>query len=140
MFGFVSKKTMAVITAAVSDERLEYLAERDVDMVLDAVPQPFDVTITAGVLEAMMIAVARGGVLTHDDLLDMIVEAGLEPRVLYPHGFRRKGLLRRRVPEPRDPEAAGRAVTEGDTVRNPVLGELLARVGQLRVGARQLLA
>ena len=81
----------AVITSAVSDDRLAYLAERDVDMVLDAVPQPFDVTITAGVLEAMMIAVAGGsGALTHDDLLDMIVSAGLEPRVLYPHGFRRK--------------------------------------------------
>jgi predicted amino acid dehydrogenase len=80
----------AVITAAVSDDRLAYLAERDVDLVLDAVPQPFDVTITAGVLEAMMVAVAGGGELTHDDLLDMIVSAGLEPRVLYPNGFRRK--------------------------------------------------
>jgi hypothetical protein len=60
-------------------------------MVLDAVPQPFDVTVTSGVLEAMMIAVAGGaGELTHDDLLDMIVSAGLEPRVLYPNGFRRK--------------------------------------------------
>jgi len=80
-----------VITAAVSDDRLAYLAEHDVDMVLDAVPQPFDVTVTSGVLEAMMIAVVGGtGALTHDDLLDMIVSAGLEPRVLYPNGFRRK--------------------------------------------------
>ena len=30
------------------------------------------------------------GTLTNDDLLDMIVSAGLEPRVLYPNGFRRR--------------------------------------------------
>ena len=91
-FGIDDLSGKAVITAAVSDERLAYLAERDVDMVLDAVPQPFDgVTVTSGVLEAMMIAVSGGGgELTHDDLLDMIVSAGLEPRVLYPNGFRRK--------------------------------------------------
>jgi predicted amino acid dehydrogenase len=91
-FGIDDLSGKAVITAAVSDDRLAYLAERDVDMVLDAVPQPFeDVTVTSGVLEAMMIAVAGGaGELTHDDLLDMIVSAGLEPRVLYPNGFRRK--------------------------------------------------
>jgi predicted amino acid dehydrogenase len=90
-FGLDDLSGKAVITSAVSDDRLALLAERDVDMVLDAVPQPFDVTVTAGVLEAMMIAVAGGaGALTHDDLLDMIVSAGLEPRVLYPNGFRRK--------------------------------------------------
>ncbi len=90
-FGIDDLSGKAVITAAVSDDRLAYLAERDVDMVLDAVPQPFDITVTAGVLEAMMIAVAGGaGALTHDDLLDMIVSAGLEPRVLHPNGFRRK--------------------------------------------------
>jgi predicted amino acid dehydrogenase len=89
-FGIEDLSGKAVITAAVSDDRLAYLAEHDVDMVLDAVPQPFDVTVTSGVLEAMMIAVSGTGALTHDDLLDMIVAAGLEPRVLYPHGFRRK--------------------------------------------------
>jgi predicted amino acid dehydrogenase len=89
-FGLEDLSGKAVITAAISDDRLAYLGEHGVDMVLDAVPQPFDVTITSGVLEAMMIAVAGGGVLTHDDMLDMIVSAGLEPRVLYPNGFRRK--------------------------------------------------
>jgi len=59
-------------------------------MVLDSVPQPFSATVSAAVLEAMMQAVVGGERLTHDDLLDMIVEAGLEPRVLYPNGFRRK--------------------------------------------------
>ena len=53
---------------------------------LDATPQPFvddGVTVTSAVLEAMMLAsVAAAHALTDDDLLDLIVAAGLEPRVL----------------------------------------------------------
>jgi predicted amino acid dehydrogenase len=41
------------------------------------------------VLEAMMLA-SVSGPLTNDDLLDLIVSAGLEPRVLRPNGERRK--------------------------------------------------
>jgi len=60
-------------------------------MVLDATPQPFHVTVVVAVLEAMMLAAVSGhGQLTNDDLLDMIVSAGLEPRVLYPNGPKRK--------------------------------------------------
>ena len=80
-----------LITSAISEERLAELAARGVDMVLDATPQPFHVTVSAAVLEAMMVASASGsGTLTNDDLLDMIVSAGLEPRLLYPNGPRRK--------------------------------------------------
>ena len=39
----------------ISDERLAELGGRGVDMVLDSTPQPFDVTVTAAVLEAMML-------------------------------------------------------------------------------------
>ena len=51
-------------------------------------------SVTAAVLEAMMLAVSSSpmGRLTNDDLLDMIVSAGLQPRLLYPHGFRRRRL------------------------------------------------
>jgi predicted amino acid dehydrogenase len=90
-FDVASLARKSLITAAVSEERLEHLRELDVDMVLDVTPQPFDVTVTSAVLEAMMIAVsASSGRLTDDDLLDMIVAAELEPRVLWPNGFRRR--------------------------------------------------
>lgn len=80
-----------IISTAISDERLADLAARGVDMVLDDTPQPFPVTISTAVLEAMMRSIAsHGGKLTDDDLLDMIVGAELEPRVLYPNGPRRK--------------------------------------------------
>jgi predicted amino acid dehydrogenase len=88
-FGLEDLAGKTVVTSAMSEERLAELGDRGVDMVLDTTPQPFDVTVTAAVLEAMMLATVSGR-LTDDDLLDMIVSAGLEPRVLYPNGPRRK--------------------------------------------------
>jgi len=90
-FGLEDLAGKTVVTSAISDDRLAELASRGVDMVLDATPQPFHVTVVAAVLEAMMLAtVSSSGGLTNDDLLDMIVSAGLEPRVLYPNGPKRK--------------------------------------------------
>jgi len=88
-FGLEDLAGKTLISSAISAERLTELAGRGVDMVVDATPQPFEVTVSAAVLEAMMLAVVSGE-LTHDDLLDMIVGAGLEPRVLRPNGPRRK--------------------------------------------------
>ena len=90
-FGLEDLAGKTLVTAAISADQLAELGDRGVDMVLDCVPQPFeDVTVTAAVLEAMMQAVVGGGRLTDDDMLDMIVDAGLEPRLLYPNGWRRK--------------------------------------------------
>src|SRR5450631_2510750 len=90
-FGLEDLAGKTVISSAISDDRLADLASRGVDLVLDSTPQPFTVTVVAAVLEAMMLAtVSSSGRLTNDDLLDMIVSAGLEPRVLYPNGPRRK--------------------------------------------------
>jgi predicted amino acid dehydrogenase len=90
-FGLEELAGKTLITSAISDERLAELASRGVDLVLDTTPQPFQVTVEAAVLEAMMVAAApNGDRLTNDDLLDMIVSAGLEPRLLYPNGPKRK--------------------------------------------------
>ncbi len=90
-FGLEDLAGKTLVTSAISEERLAELAERGVDMVLDATPQPFGVTVNSAVLEAMMLAVVSGsGPLTNDDLLDMIISAGLEPRILHPNGPRRK--------------------------------------------------
>ena len=90
-FGVTDLSGKTVVTSAISDERLEELRAMDVDMVLDTTPQPFDVIVNAATLQAMMIAMTGGNTsLTNDDLLDIIVDAQLSPRVLYPNGFRRK--------------------------------------------------
>ena len=85
----------AVITSAVTDEQLADLAARDVDLVVDTTPQPYDVTVDVASLEAMMHATVRapGGAperLRDDDLLEMILADGLQPRLLQPNGPRRK--------------------------------------------------
>ncbi len=88
-FGLEDLAGKTVVTSSISDDRLADLAGRGVDMVLDFTPQPFAVTVNAALLEAMMLAISDGE-LTNDDLLDMIVAAGLQPRVLYPNGPKRK--------------------------------------------------
>ncbi|MGB8022574.1 MAG: hypothetical protein WCF04_15195 [Candidatus Nanopelagicales bacterium] len=91
-FGIENLRGKTVVSTAISDERLVWLAERDVDMVLDSTPQPFAVTVTPAVQEAMMVAASGSplGRLTNDDLLDMIDAAGFTPRILYPNGRRRR--------------------------------------------------
>ncbi len=90
-FGLEDLAGKTLVTSSISADRLAELAGRGVDMVLDATPQPFGVTVNAAVLEAMMLSCVLGTrSLTNDDLLDMIVSAHLEPRVLYPNGPRRK--------------------------------------------------
>ena len=90
-FGLEDLAGKTVVTSSISDEQLAELGSRGVDIVIDATPQPFHVTVEAAALEAMMLAtVDRSGRLADDDLLDLIIAAGLEPRVLYPNGPRRK--------------------------------------------------
>ena len=90
-FGLEDLAGKTIVTSAISQDRLAELASRGVDMVLDTTPQPFHVTVVEAVFEAMMLAtVSSAGPLTNDDLLDMIDSAGLEPRLLYPNGPRRK--------------------------------------------------
>lgn len=88
-FGLEDLAGKTLVTSAISESRLDDLAGRGVNMVLDSTPQPFDVTVTPALLEAMMLASA-GGAPTNDDLLEMIVSAGLEPRVLHPNGRHRR--------------------------------------------------
>ncbi len=93
MFDLEELAGKTLITSAVSQERLDELHRRGADLVLDDTPQPFEgVTVNAAVLEALMLAAtgAEESRLTDDDLLDMITSAGVEPRALYPGGYKRK--------------------------------------------------
>jgi predicted amino acid dehydrogenase len=83
----------ALITSSIDDDRLRSLRERGVDLILDAVPQPFaGLVVNEAVLEALMVVASEADEarLSDDDLVDMIQASDLHPRVLYPSGFRRK--------------------------------------------------
>jgi predicted amino acid dehydrogenase len=86
-------KGKTLISTSIGSERLNSLRERGVDLILDDVPQPFvDVVVNEATLEALMLVAgeAEESRLSDDDLLDMIQSAGLQPRILYPSGFKRK--------------------------------------------------
>lgn len=86
-------KGKTLISTSIGEERLNSLRERGVDLILDDVPQPFaSVVVNEATLEALMLVAgqAEESRLSDDDLLEMIQSAELEPRVLYPSGFKRK--------------------------------------------------
>lgn len=90
-FGLPNLAGKAVITSTVSEERLAALAELGADLVVDVAPQPFDVMVVPAMFEAMVAAtLPRGQHLTTDDLARFIQDAGLESRLLWPRGRRRK--------------------------------------------------
>ena len=74
-----------------SEERLATLSDLGADLVVDVTPQPFDFVVVPAMYEAMVAAtLPPDAELTTDDLAQFIQDAELEPRLLWPHGHRRK--------------------------------------------------
>ncbi|MBF0224179.1 MAG: dehydrogenase [Desulfobacterales bacterium] len=81
-----------VISSTIYDDRIEFLKDRGVDMIVDCTPKVLDRVIGVNVIEAMIIA-ALGKPkeeITDDDLLEVISEQKMEPRVIYPGGSQKK--------------------------------------------------
>ena len=90
-FGLPDLHGKAIITSTVSEERLETLGELGADLVVDVTPQPFDFVVVPAMYEAMVAATLAPDVeLTTDALAQFIQDAELEPRLLWPRGYRRK--------------------------------------------------
>ncbi|MEZ5095942.1 MAG: hypothetical protein R2731_07340 [Nocardioides sp.] len=90
-FGLEDLAGKTLISCAISDERLTELGDRGVDLVVDAVPQPFGFTVDAALLEALMLTMSpTPGRLPQDVLLELVDEMHAPPRLLYPNGPRRK--------------------------------------------------
>jgi len=77
-----------IITSTAYEDRVEFLKKRGVDVIVDATPQILERMVQVDVLEAMIIATLgkKEGELTNDDLLEVISEQGIHPRILYPSG------------------------------------------------------
>ena len=90
-FGLPGLAGKAVITSAVSDDRLATLSDLGADLVVDITPQPFAFIVVPAMYEAMVAAtLPAGDELTTDDLAQFIQGAELESRLLWPRGRRRK--------------------------------------------------
>jgi len=80
-----------IITSTVSDERLAMLADKGVHMVIDGAPVLQGHTLGPDLFDAMIVAATgrEPQQIQEDDYLEIITALQLEPRILYPNGFKR---------------------------------------------------
>jgi len=77
-----------VITSTAYDDRVNLLKEKGVDVIIDTTPKVFDKVVSVSVIEALMVAaldIPKGDAMK-DDLLEIISEQRMDPRVIFPSG------------------------------------------------------
>ena len=81
-----------VISSTVYDDRVEFLRQRGVDMIIDNTPKILERVVGTNVLEAMITAALEKpkAEITNDELMEIIGEQYLEPRIVYPQGEKRR--------------------------------------------------
>ncbi|MEY3446096.1 MAG: hypothetical protein RIR45_851 [Pseudomonadota bacterium] len=90
-FGLQELAGKTIITSSVNGERVDQFREKGVHMVIDGAPELFGHVLGPNILDAMIIA-ATGKAsqdLLEDDYLEIISDLQLEPRIIYPGGFKR---------------------------------------------------
>jgi predicted amino acid dehydrogenase/predicted peroxiredoxin len=90
-FGLEELAGKTIISTTVNDERIAQLKDKGVHMVIDAAPVLFGHVLSPSLLDAMIVA-ATGKFpqeILEDDYLEIITSLGLEPRIIYPNGFKR---------------------------------------------------
>jgi predicted amino acid dehydrogenase len=90
-FGREELEGKTLVTSTVSRRRVAEFRRKGVNMIVDGAPLLFKRVVGPAMLDAMIIA-ATGkapGELLEDDYLEIIGSLGLEPRIIYPRGFRR---------------------------------------------------
>ena len=90
-FGAEELAGKTIITSTVNDRRIAQFRKKGVNMVIDGAPAMFDHVLSPSVLDAMIIAATEKNPddILEDDYLEIITNLDLEPRIVYPNGFRR---------------------------------------------------
>ncbi|MBW2592710.1 MAG: dehydrogenase [Deltaproteobacteria bacterium] len=81
-----------IITSTAYDDRIEFLKERGVDVIIDTTPKILQKVVGSNVIEAMILA-ALGkshNKINDDDLLEIISLQKMDPRVVYPSGTKKR--------------------------------------------------
>jgi predicted amino acid dehydrogenase len=80
-----------LITHTVNEARLAAFKDKGVHLVIDAAPLLQGHAIDPSLFDAMLLAATgrHGGDLVDDDYLEILGAEGLQPRLLYPNGFKR---------------------------------------------------
>lgn len=87
-FGIKELGDKIVITSTAGEDRINYLKERGVEMVIDTTPKLLEQVVGVGILEALiMLALGKNQYsLSQDDLLEVITDLHMNPRVIFPFG------------------------------------------------------
>jgi len=90
-FGAEELSGKTIITSTVNDGRIAQFRKKGVNMVVDGAPNLFDHVLSPSLLDAMIITATEKAPdeLLEDDYLEIITNLRLEPRVIYPNGFKR---------------------------------------------------
>jgi len=90
-FGAEELGGKTIITSTVNDGRIAQFKKKGVNMVVDGAPALFDHVLSPSLLDAMIIAATEKAPddILEDDYLEIITNLQLEPRVIYPNGFKR---------------------------------------------------
>jgi hypothetical protein len=80
-----------LITSTVNDERLAQFKDKGVHLVVDGAPHLFGHVLGPNLFDAMILAATgkHPDEMFEDDYLDIVTKVQLEPRILYPNGFKR---------------------------------------------------
>lgn len=81
-----------VITSTAYADRILHLKERGVSVIIDTTPKMLENVVGVSVLEAMIMAALNktSDTLSTDDLLEVITELRMDPRVIYPSGEKKR--------------------------------------------------
>jgi predicted amino acid dehydrogenase len=90
-FGLEELAGKTIITTTVNDERLAAFKDKGVHLVIDGAPLLQGHALDPSLLDAMILAATGKAAdeLLDDDYLDILSGEQLEPRLLYPNGFKR---------------------------------------------------
>jgi predicted amino acid dehydrogenase len=77
-----------IITSTAYDDRVEFLKERGVDVIIDTTPKILQQVVGANVIEALILAALEKtqNRVHDDDLLEIIGLQKMDPRIVYPSG------------------------------------------------------
>ncbi|HEX6944581.1 MAG TPA: dehydrogenase, partial [Casimicrobiaceae bacterium] len=90
-FGAEELAGKTILTSTVNDERIARFKDKGVALVIDGAPLLSEHVVGPSVLDAMIIAATAKSPddILEDDYLEIITDLKLEPRLIYPNGFRR---------------------------------------------------
>ncbi|MGL6111369.1 MAG: dehydrogenase, partial [Rubrivivax sp.] len=80
-----------IVTTTVNDARLAAFRDKGVHLVIDGAPMVQGHVVDPSLFDAMILAATgrRSGELLDDDYLEILGAEGMQPRLLYPNGFKR---------------------------------------------------